>query len=109
MKFTDGYWLMRPGVSAHHAVSVADAVVTDDRLTLYAPVGRVAHRGDTLNGPLLTVECWSPAEGVIGVRTTHHGGRAPGGPSSRSARRRDPRPGLCARDPSSNSPPASCR
>ncbi|WP_405563947.1 alpha-xylosidase [Streptomyces sp. NBC_01180] len=77
MKFTDGYWLMRPGVSAHHAVSVADAVVTDDRLTLYAPVGRVAHRGDTLNGPLLTVECWSPAEGVIGVRTTHHGGRAP--------------------------------
>lgn len=77
MKFTDGYWLMRPGVSAHHAVSVADAVVTGDRLTLYAPVGRVASRGDTLNGPLLTVECWSPAEGVIGVRTTHHGGRAP--------------------------------
>lgn len=77
MKFTDGYWLMRPGVSAHHAASVADAVVTDDRLTLYAPVGRVTHRGDTLNGPLLTVDCWSPAEGVIGVRTTHHGGRAP--------------------------------
>lgn len=77
MKFTDGYWLMRPGVSAQHAASVADAVVTDDRLTLYAPVGRVAHRGDTLNGPLLTVDCWSPAEGVIGVRTTHHGGRAP--------------------------------
>ncbi|WP_405754166.1 alpha-xylosidase [Streptomyces sp. NBC_01411] len=77
MKFTDGYWLMRPGVSAHHAVSVADAVVTDDRLTLYAPVSRVTKRGDTLNGPLLTVDCWSPAEGVIGVRTTHHGGRAP--------------------------------
>ncbi|AXG81482.1 alpha-xylosidase [Streptomyces paludis] len=77
MKFTDGYWLMRPGVTTRHAVSVADAVVTDDRVTLYAPVGKVTHRGDTLNSPLLTVECWSPAEGVIGVRVTHHGGRAP--------------------------------
>ncbi|MFJ2443769.1 alpha-xylosidase [Streptomyces sp. NPDC087658] len=77
MKFTDGYWLMRPGVTARHAVSVADAVVTDDRVTLHAPVARVTHRGDTLNSPLLTVECWSPAEGVIGVRVTHHGGRAP--------------------------------
>ncbi|RDG40016.1 alpha-xylosidase [Streptomyces corynorhini] len=77
MKFTDGYWQMRPGVTARHAVSVTDAVVTDDRVTLYAPVTRVTHRGDTLNSPLLTVECWSPAEGVIGVRLTHHGGRLP--------------------------------
>ncbi|MFE4056485.1 alpha-xylosidase [Streptomyces sp. NPDC059096] len=77
MKFTDGYWQMRPGVTARYAVSVADAEVADDRVTLYAPVGRVTHRGDTLNAPLVTVECWSPAEGVIGVRLTHHGGRAP--------------------------------
>jgi alpha-D-xyloside xylohydrolase len=75
MKFTDGYWLMRPGVTARHAVSVADVLVADDRITLYAPVTNVVHRGDTLNGPLLTVECWSPAEGVIGVRSTHHGGQ----------------------------------
>lgn len=109
MKFTDGYWLMRPGVSAHHAVSVADAVVTDDRLTLYAPVSRVTKRGDTLNGPLLTVDCWSPAEGVIGVRTTHHGGRAPGDPSSPSAHPGNPRSGLCARDRPSNSSQVSCR
>ncbi|WP_030902033.1 alpha-xylosidase [Streptomyces sp. NRRL F-5126] len=80
MKFTDGYWLMRPGMTAHHAASVADAVVADDRLTLYAPVRNVRHRGDTLNGPLITVECWSPAEGVIGVRTTHHAGRPSPGP-----------------------------
>ncbi|GAA1190995.1 alpha-xylosidase [Streptomyces hebeiensis] len=77
MKFTDGYWQMRPGVTARYAVSVADAVVTDDRISLYAPVGKVGHRGDTLNAPLLTVECFSPAEGVIGVRLTHHGGRLP--------------------------------
>jgi alpha-D-xyloside xylohydrolase len=80
MKFTDGYWLMRPGITAAYAVSVADAAVEEDRITLYAPVKEVRHRGDTLNSPLLTIECWSPAEGVIGVRYTHHGGKAPRGP-----------------------------
>ncbi|MCW2873681.1 alpha-xylosidase [Actinacidiphila oryziradicis] len=80
MKFTDGYWLMRPGVTARYAASVADAAVEDDRITLYAPVKRVLKRGDTLNSPLLTTECWSPADGVIGVRYTHHAGKASPGP-----------------------------
>ncbi|MEU9292381.1 alpha-xylosidase [Streptomyces sp. NPDC048266] len=80
MKFTDGYWLMRPGHTAHYAAEVADVRAEEHRLTLYAPVKRVRGRGDTLNSPLLTVECWSPAEGVIGVRTTHHAGAVRPGP-----------------------------
>ncbi|MDB1089818.1 alpha-xylosidase [Streptomyces sp. ACA25] len=80
MKFTDGYWLMRDGITARYATEVADARVEDDRLTLYASVQRVRGRGDTLNRPLLTVECWSPAEGVIGIRSTHHAGAARRGP-----------------------------
>ncbi|OKJ61638.1 alpha-xylosidase [Streptomyces sp. CB02261] len=80
MKFTDGYWLMRPGHTARYAAEVADVRAEDHRLTLYAPVKRVRGRGDTLNSPLLTVECWSPAEGVIGVRTTHHAGAVRPGP-----------------------------
>ncbi|MFJ6385701.1 alpha-xylosidase [Kitasatospora sp. NPDC092039] len=80
MKFTDGYWLMRPGVTARYATEVADVRADEHRLTLYAPVKHVRGRGDTLNSPLLTVECWSPAEGVIGVRATHHAGSARGGP-----------------------------
>ncbi|RKT19932.1 alpha-D-xyloside xylohydrolase [Streptomyces sp. 1114.5] len=80
MKFTDGYWLMRPGVTARYAAEVADVRTGEDRMTLYAPVKHVRGRGDTLNSPLLTVECWSPAEGVIGVRTTHHAGSVRGGP-----------------------------
>ncbi|SDP75054.1 alpha-D-xyloside xylohydrolase [Streptomyces sp. cf386] len=74
MKFTDGYWLMRPGCTARYATEVADVRAGDHRMTLYAPVKHVTRRGQTLNSPLLTVECWSPAEGVIGVRTTHHAG-----------------------------------
>ena len=80
MKFTDGYWKMREGVTAHYARSVAEAAVDQGAITLYAPVREVAQRGDTLNSPLLTVDCWSPAEGVIGVRCTHHAGAVPGRP-----------------------------
>ncbi|WP_103528339.1 alpha-xylosidase [Streptomyces sp. SM12] len=80
MKFTDGYWLAREGVKTSYATEIADARAADGRLTLHAAVRRVERRGHTLNAPLITVECWSPAEGVIGVRSTHHAGRAPRGP-----------------------------
>ncbi|WP_405734373.1 alpha-xylosidase [Streptomyces sp. NBC_01537] len=98
MKFTDGYWLMRPGITAAYAASVADAAVEEDRITLYAPVKEVRHRGDTLNSPLLTIECWSPAEGVIGVRYTHHGGKAPRGPEFGITREPDGGSGKTVRD-----------
>ncbi|WP_124276122.1 alpha-xylosidase, partial [Streptomyces sp. ADI93-02] len=80
MRFTDGFWLMREGVSASYATEIRDLRVEADRFTAYAAVKRVTARGDTLNTPLITVECFSPAEGVIGVRTTHHAGRARCGP-----------------------------
>nr|WSS65479.1 alpha-xylosidase [Streptomyces sp. NBC_01177] len=80
MRFTDGFWLMREGVSASYATEIRDLRVEADRFTAYAAVKRVTARGDTLNTPLITVECFSPAEGVIGVRTTHHAGRARRGP-----------------------------
>ncbi|SOD62384.1 alpha-D-xyloside xylohydrolase [Streptomyces zhaozhouensis] len=80
MKFTDGYWLMREGVAASFATWVADARVEKDRLTLWGATDRRRGRGATLNSPLMTVECFSPAEGVIGVRSTHHGGLRDRGP-----------------------------
>ncbi|OKJ04359.1 alpha-glucosidase [Streptomyces sp. CB01249] len=80
MKFTDGFWLMREGVSASYATEIRDLRVRADQFTAYAAVKRVAARGDTLNTPLITVDCFSPAEGIIGVRTTHHAGRARRGP-----------------------------
>ncbi|NEA15724.1 alpha-xylosidase [Streptomyces halstedii] len=80
MKFTDGFWLMREGVRASYATEIRDLRVEESRFTAYAAVKRVAARGDTLNTPLITVECFSPAEGVIGVRATHHAGKARRGP-----------------------------
>ncbi|MFJ4914767.1 alpha-xylosidase [Streptomyces sp. NPDC088726] len=80
MKFTDGFWLMREGVRACYATEIRDLRVSEDRFTAYAAVKRVAERGDTLNTPLITVECFSPAEGIIGVRATHHAGTVKRGP-----------------------------
>ncbi|MFB7558241.1 alpha-xylosidase [Streptomyces brevispora] len=80
MKFTDGFWLMREGVRACYATEIRDLRVKADRFTAYAAVKRVAERGDTLNTPLITVECFSPAEGIIGVRATHHAGTVNRGP-----------------------------
>ncbi|MFJ5830828.1 alpha-xylosidase [Streptomyces sp. NPDC093089] len=80
MKFTDGFWLMREGVHASYATEVRDLRTEADGFTAYASVKRVLTRGDTLNSALLTVECRARAEGVIGVRVTHHAGKAHRGP-----------------------------
>jgi alpha-D-xyloside xylohydrolase len=80
MKFTDGFWLMRDGVQASYATEVRDIRTSADRFTAYAAVKHVERRGDTLNSPLLTTDCFSPAEGVIGVRVTHLAGKRHPGP-----------------------------
>ncbi|WP_371749450.1 alpha-xylosidase [Streptomyces sp. NBC_01283] len=80
MKFTDGFWLMRDGVEASYATEVRSVRADADRFTAHAAIKRVERRGDTLNSPLLTVDCFSPAEGVIGVRTTHLAGKRHLGP-----------------------------
>jgi alpha-D-xyloside xylohydrolase len=74
VKFTDGYWHMRPGVTPHWAVQVHDVEVGNDSLTVYAPTRRLTGRGDTLNLPLLTIHLTSPMENVIRVQMWHHKG-----------------------------------
>ena len=48
---------------------------------MYAPVNRIRDRGDMLKGPLLTISCTAPLEGVIAVRLTHFRGGADRGPA----------------------------
>ena len=77
MKFTDGCWLTRPGVELEWAVQAQHVNAQDQSLHLKAPVSGGQHRGDTLNHAVLDVEVFSPAEGVIGIRSTHHAGVGP--------------------------------
>lgn len=80
MKFTDGFWQLRPGVTALYAQESYEVRAEDRRLVVIAPTKVITSRGDTLNRPVLTVTLWSPMEGVIGVRVEHfQGGRAPQG------------------------------
>ncbi|ROO85693.1 alpha-D-xyloside xylohydrolase [Actinocorallia herbida] len=80
MKFTDGYWLMREGVSAAYPAEILDASAGPGALTLRAPVVHVRHRGDLLKGPMLTFECTAPAPDVVGVKITHFAGGGDRGP-----------------------------
>lgn len=76
MKFTDGFWEMRPGVRPHYAREAFDLVPGEGSLTITAPTKIVESRGDTLNQPVLTVTLNSPLPNIIGVRIEHfHGGR----------------------------------
>ena len=77
MKFTDGYWQMREGVTGHFAAAVHELIVEPDALTVYEPTKRIVTRGDTLNLPLITVRFSAPLPNVIRVQIWHHkGGRA---------------------------------
>jgi alpha-D-xyloside xylohydrolase len=71
MKFTDGRWLLRPGVQAFHPVEVLDAETGPGTLTVRAAVARIRHRGDLLKGPLITLTLSAPAPDVIAVNITH--------------------------------------
>lgn len=76
MKFTDGYWLLRDGVSALYAQEAHQIELTRHGIEVLAPTKVIQGRGDTLNRPALTVSVSSPQEGVIRVRIDHfRGGR----------------------------------
>ena len=77
MKFTDGYWQMREGVTPHYAGQVHEVECENDSLTVYAPTGTLSRRSDSVNLPLLTLQFSSPIENVIRVNIVHHRGGQP--------------------------------
>jgi alpha-D-xyloside xylohydrolase len=74
MKFTNGFWRLRDGVSAIFAREAYDIEATEHSLVVLAPSKVITQRGDTLNRPLLTVTLTAPLPHVIGVRVEHHTG-----------------------------------
>lgn len=76
MKFTDGFWLAKPGVTLSHASHVRDIRVSNDSVTLYCTKTPITHRGMTLGGPILTLTFTSPAPNIIALKTEHYQGGA---------------------------------
>jgi alpha-D-xyloside xylohydrolase len=80
MKFTNGYWMAKEGVSPHFAVCAYEAEQQGDELVVFAPERQIRHRGDTLNAQLLTIRYSSPMHNIIRVRISHFEGEADRGP-----------------------------
>ena len=76
MRFSDGFWHLRPGVTAHYAQEAYDLDERNGSLVVTAPTKVIRSRGDVLNLPTLTVTLTSPLPGIIGVRIEHFQGAA---------------------------------
>jgi len=77
MKFTNGFWEARAGVTPLFAQEAYDIDAEGDTLRIYAPTKVIERRGDVLNRPMLSVALSSPLDGVIRVRVEHHSGGRP--------------------------------
>ncbi|MEA4890609.1 MAG: alpha-xylosidase [Clostridiaceae bacterium] len=74
MKFTNGYWLLRPEITAHYAVEYYDSICRNKALTVFAPSKPVRSRGDQLNQAMLTITFGSPMPDVLKITLVHHDG-----------------------------------
>lgn len=74
MKFRNGYWLLRPGVTEYAAAQVYDYTFQEGILRLYCTVRMTEGRGETVNAPLLTVELCAVGEETIRLQVSHHTG-----------------------------------
>jgi alpha-D-xyloside xylohydrolase len=74
MKFTDGFWQIRPGVSPLYAQEAYDITASERELVVTAPTAPIVSRGATLNRATMTVTLRSPLPGVIGVTIEHFQG-----------------------------------
>ena len=80
MKFSDGQWLLQPGVTAHYAAEARSISAEGNRLVVDVPVRPIRDRGATLQGPLLTITLSSPLPDIIRVRIEHFKGGIVRGP-----------------------------
>ncbi|MDR0292887.1 MAG: alpha-xylosidase [Oscillospiraceae bacterium] len=72
MKFTDGFWMAKPGVTVHGCAEIRDIAFSGDKLTAFISPFPVSHRGQTLGGPLLTLEITAPRPDILGVKLYHY-------------------------------------
>ena len=76
MKFTDGFWVTKPGVQLFNCVQVQDARWEDDSFVVYCSHMPVSNRGMTLNAPLITLTFRAPKTGILALKIEHFQGGA---------------------------------
>ncbi len=81
MRFTYGYWQIRPEYKMGYAVECYRVKKAEKSLQIVAMGKHVANRGNTLDGPALEISFTAPMEGVIRAAVTHFRGGLPKTPS----------------------------
>jgi alpha-D-xyloside xylohydrolase len=76
MKFTDGFWVTKPGVQLFNCVQVQDARWEDEAYVVYCSHIPVADRGMTLNAPMVTLSFRAPRPGILSLTLSHFQGGA---------------------------------
>lgn len=74
MKFTDGFWQVKPGYELYNCAQVQDARWEGDAYAVYCSYLPIVNRGQTLTGPMLTLRFTAPRAGVLAVKMTHFEG-----------------------------------
>ncbi len=80
MKFTNGYWMLKPEYEINFAVEAYRWQADAQSLRVLCPGVPVTGRGDTLNCPTLTVTFTAPMENVLRVSVRHFQGMRDPGP-----------------------------
>lgn len=81
MKFSNGCWLNKEGVTAYSPATVYEITKRENSVSLLTPHSFIRHRGDTLAGPVMNIELSSPMANVIKVKMYHFKGGLNKGPA----------------------------
>ena len=80
MKFSDGFWLNKPGYGVNYATQSYEVTATDNSVTVFATNQWIQNRGMTLGGPALEITFTSTLENSIKVTVEHYKGQVRKGP-----------------------------
>ena len=80
MKYSDGFWLNKPGYTVSYATQMYEVTATENALHVYATAQWIQNRGMTLGVPVLEISFTSTLPDTIKVSVDHFKGTLKNGP-----------------------------
>lgn len=80
MKFSDGFWLNKPGYQVDYATQIYEVTHDENRIMVISTNQFISHRGQTLGGPVLEISFTSTLPNVIKTNVVHYKGACEKGP-----------------------------
>lgn len=72
MKFTDGFWMVKPEFTPDWVRDIYEVEQVNKGLCCYAPYRKINGRGDVLNIGQMTMAITAPAEDVLKIKLQNH-------------------------------------